>query len=91
MHQVQYVDVSIGSRDGSTQRQSIVPTRIFDSPYQQFPLDAMTSLDVGDQHGPSPSCYLGAVHVVSKGSFLVTLLVEKEFVPIKIPNIASII
>ena len=75
MHQVQYVDVGIGSSDGSTQRQSIVPTRLFDSPKQKFPLDATTSSDVGDQEGPSPtttsqdvreessieceSCYLG--------------------------------
>ena len=55
MHQVQYVDVGIGSSDGSTQRQSTIPTRLFDSPNRKFPLDAMTSLIVGDQEGPSPN------------------------------------
>ena len=49
MHQVQYVDVGIGSSDGSKQWQSTVPMRLFESPDQQFPLDATTSPDVGDQ------------------------------------------
>ena len=53
MHQVHYVDVSIGSSDGSTQCQSTVPMRLSDSLGQKFPLDATTSLDVGDQQGPS--------------------------------------
>ena len=48
MHQVQYVYVSIGSRDGLTQCQSTVPTRIFDSLDQKSPLDSMTSPSVGD-------------------------------------------
>ena len=107
VHQVQYVDVDISSGDGSTQHQSIVPTMIFDSPGQQFPLDAMTSPNDGDHQGPSPnttsqdvreesnieceSFYLGAVCVVRKGSFPVTFLEEKDCVPIKIPNIAGII
>ena len=57
--------------------------RLFDSPNQQFPLDSMTSPNVGDQQGPSPtttsrdvreessieceSFYSGEVCVVSKG------------------------
>ena len=49
MHQAQYVDVGIGSSDGSTQHQSTVPMRLFDSLDQQFPLDATTSPNVGDQ------------------------------------------
>ena len=81
--------------------------RLFESPDQQFPLDSTTSPDVGDQQGPSPnttsqdvreessieceSCYIGAVHVVRKGSFPVKFLAYKDFVPIKIPNIASTI
>ena len=107
MHQVQYVDVGINSSDGSTQCQSIVPTRIFDSPNQKFPLDATTSPNFGDQEGPSPnntsqdvieessieceSFYPGALCVVSKGSFPVTFLVEKDYFPIKIPKIVGII
>ena len=107
MHQVQYVDVGIGSSDGSTQHQYTVPMRLFDYPGQQFPLDATTSPNVGDQEGPSPnttsqdvreessieceSCYPGGVHVVSKGSFIVTFLAKKDCVPIKIPNIVGII
>ena len=70
-------------------------------------LDATTLLDIGDQKGPSPTTtledvredsgieyeifYLRIVRVVSKGSFLVTLLVNHDFVPIKIPKIAGII
>ena len=82
--------------------------RLFEYPDQQFPLDSMTSLNVGDQHeGPWPntasqdvreessieceSCYLGEVRVIRKGSFPVTFLVDKDYVPIKIPNIAGII
>ena len=107
VHQVQYVDVVICSSDGSTHRQYTIPMRIFDSPDQQLPLDAMNSWNVGDQEGPSPnttsqdvreessieceSCYPRVVCVVSKGSLLVTFLVDKECVPIKIPNIAGII
>ena len=55
MHQVQYVDVNIGSSDGSTQHQYTTPTRLFDSPDQQCPLEAMTSPNVGDHEGPSPN------------------------------------
>ena len=55
MHQVQYVDVGIGSRDGSTQRQYTIPMRLFDSLHHQFPLDAMTSPDVVEQQGSSPT------------------------------------
>ena len=107
MHQVQYVDVGIGSKDGSTQLQYTVPMRIFYSPDQQFPLDATTSLNVGVQQGSSPntnlqdvrgessikceSCYPGAVRVVRKGSFSVTFSADKDCVPIKIPKIAAII
>ena len=107
MHQVQYVDVGIGSSDGSTQRQSTIPIRLFESPCQKFPLDATTSPNVGDQQVPSPnttsqdvieessieceSFYPGALRVVSKGSFPVTFLVEKDYFPIKIPKIAGII
>ena len=106
MHQVEYLDVGIGSSDGSTRCQSTVPMRLFDSPDQKFPLDAMNSPDVGDQQGPSPtttsqdvreessieceSCYPGAVRVVSKGLFPITFLVKKDCVPIKIPNIEGI-
>ena len=97
----------IDSSDGSKHRQYIVPTMLFESPFKQFPLDATTSPDVGDQQGPSPtttsqdvweessieceSCYPGAVCVVRKGSFHVTFLVEKDCVPIKISEIAGII
>ena len=107
MHQVQYVDVGIGSSDSSTHCQCIVPTRLFDSPDRKSPLDTTTSPNVGDQQGPSPtntsqdvreessieceSCYPGAIHVVSRGSLLVSFLVENDCVPIKIPNIACII
>ena len=107
MHQVQCVDVGIGSNDGSTQRQSTVTMRRFDSPDQKWPLDAKTSPNVGYQHGPSPnttlqdvreessieceSFYLKAVRVVSKGSFPTTFLVDKDYVPIKILNITGII
>ena len=107
MRQVRYVDVGIDSSDGSTQRQSTVPTRLFDSPVQQHPLDSTTAPDDVDQQGPSPnttsqdvkeessikceSCYPRAVRVVSKGSFPITLLVDKDYVPIKIPNISGII
>ena len=55
MHQVQYVDVGIGSSDGLTQRQYTVPMRIFESLDQQCPLDATTSPKVGNRHGPSPT------------------------------------
>ena len=55
MHQVQYVDVGIGRSDGSTQRQYTVLMRLFESPDQGFPLNAMTSTNVGDQQGPSPN------------------------------------
>ena len=81
--------------------------RLFESLDQQFPLDAMTSPDVGDQQGPSPnttsqdvreessieceSYYIGAVRVVRKGSFPVKFLAYKDCTPIKIPNIAGII
>ena len=98
MHRVQDVEVGIGSSDGSTHRQSTVPTRLFDYPNKKFPLDATTSPNVGDQHGPSPtttsedvrddsnieceSYYPGAVHVVSEGSFPVTFLVDHDCVPI---------
>ena len=107
MHQVQDVEVSIGSRNGSTHHQYTVPMRILDSHDQHFPLDATTSPDVGNQQGPLPtttsqdfreessieceSCYPRAVHVVSRGSFPVTFLVDHDCVPIKIQNIACII
>ena len=106
-HQVQYVDVSIGSSHGSTLHQSTIQMRLFDSPDQQFPLDPTTSRNVGDHQGPSPnttsqnvreessieceSCYPGVVHVVSKGLFPITFLADKDCVPIKIPNIARFI
>ena len=107
MHQLQYVDVSSGSIDGSTQHQYTVKTRLFDSPDQQFPLYAMASPNVGDHEGPSPntnsqdireessinceSCYPGEVRVVSKGSLPITFLEDKDCVPIDIPKIAGII
>ena len=55
MHQVQVVEVGIGSSNGSKHSQYMVPTRSFVSPYKQFPLDATTSPDVGDQQVPSPT------------------------------------
>ena len=101
------MEVIIGSSDGSTHRQYTVQMRLFDSTDQQFTLNAMTSHDVGDQQGPSPtttswdfreyssieceSCYPGAIHVVSRGQLLVTFLVDHDCVPIKIPKIAGII
>ena len=107
MHQVQYVDVSIGSSDGSRHRQFIIPTRLFESPETQCPLDATASPNVGDQQCPWPnttsqdvreesrieceSCYPRAVHLVRKGSFPTTFLAYKDCVPIKISNIAGII
>ena len=67
----------------------------------------MTSPNVGDQQGPSPtttswdvkedssieceSYYPGAVHVVRKGSLPVRFLVCDDYIPIKIPKIAGII
>ena len=107
MHQVQVVEGGISSSDGSTHHQSTIPMSLFDSPDKQFPLDATTSPNVGDQHDPSPTttledvreensikcegCYHGVVCVVSKGSFPITLLVDHDFFPINIPNIAGII
>ena len=55
MHRVQIVEVGIGSRDGSTHHQYIIPMRLFESLDQQFHLDATTSPDVGDQQVPSPT------------------------------------
>ena len=107
MHQVQYVDVGIGSSDGSTHSQYIVPTSIFDSPNQKFPLYATTSPNIGDQQDPPlnttsrdvreessiecESCYPGAVRVARNGSFPITFLVYKDCVLINIPNITVII
>ena len=49
MHRVEVVDGSIGSNDGSTHRQYTIPTRLFHTTDREYPLDAMTSSDVGDQ------------------------------------------
>ena len=46
MHKVQYVDVGISSRYGSTQWKSTIPMRLFESPDQQFPLNSMTSTNI---------------------------------------------
>ena len=107
MHRVHAVEVGIGSSDGSTHLQFTIPMRLFESLDQQFPLDAMTSPDVGDQQVPSPnttsqdvgeessieceSCHPIVVHVVRKGLVPITFLEDKDCVPIKIPNITGII
>ena len=107
MHRVQVAEVGISSSDGSTHRQSTVPMRVFESLDQLFSLDSMTSPDVGNQQGPSPSTtsqdvgdgssikhesfYPRVVCVVSKGSFPVTFFAENDYVTIKIPDIVGII
>ena len=107
MLRVQVVEGGIGSSDGSTHRQSTIPMSLFHTPYRQAPLYATTSPNVGDQHDPSPTttledvreensikcegCYHGVVCVVSKGSFPITFMENKDCVPIKLPNIAGII
>ena len=55
MHRVQDVGVDIGSRDGSTNFQYTVPTRLFDSPDQESALDATASSYVGYHQFPSPT------------------------------------
>ena len=88
MYQESAAKGGIGSSDGSTHRKYTVPTRIFSSPTQQCTLDSTPSTDVGGEDGPSNtttphddredsgfecvSCYLGAIHVVSKGSLPVS-------------------
>ena len=67
----------------------------------------MPSMDVGGEDGPSntttphndredsgiecDSCYPSTICVVCNGSFPVNFLVNDEYIPIKIPNIAGII
>ena len=107
MYQEQDARVSNCSSDGSTHHQSTVPTRIFYSPTQQCTLDATPSMNVGGEYGPSTtttphdyreeggiecdSCYPGTIHVVRKGSFPISFLVNDDCIPIKILKIASII
>ena len=97
----------IVSSNASTLRKSNVPTVLFSSPTQQCTLDATSSTDFGGECGPSntatphddradngidgDSCYPRSMRVVSKGSFPVSLLVDVDCIPIKIPKIVGII
>ena len=49
MHQIECVDVDIGISNGSKQCKTIVPTRLIESLDHDFPLDSMTSLNIGHQ------------------------------------------
>ena len=55
MHQIECVDVDIGISNGSKQCKTIVPMRLIESLDPYFPLDSMTSLNIGHQQGPSPN------------------------------------
>ena len=47
MHQIECVDVGIDISNGSTQCKTTIPMRLIESPNHDFPLDAMTSLNIG--------------------------------------------
>ena len=71
-------------KDGNT------PKRVFCC--SEGPSPTTTSQDVREDSSiECESCYLGVVHMVNRGSLLVTLLVDHDYVPIKILNIAGII
>ena len=107
MYQEQAAGAGIGSSDGSTQRQYTVPTRLFFSPTQKCTLDAMPSMNVGGEYGPSNttpphddredggiddnSCYNGSMRVVHNGSMPINILGDVDCIPINILNIAYII
>ena len=104
---VQAEQDSIVSSDASTLHKYTIPISLFYSPTQQCTLDATSSMDVGGEYGPSKtttphddredggiecdSFYPSTIHVVRKGSFPISSLVNDGSIPIKIQKIACII